>query len=36
MPGFSRLEPVCVVECLPRTDLGKIDVAVLREEIEAR
>ena len=36
MPGFSRLEPVCVVERLPRTDLGKIDVAVLREEIEER
>ncbi|NRB28593.1 MAG: hypothetical protein HRU37_13055 [Roseibacillus sp.] len=36
MPGFARLEPVRVVERLPRTDLGKIDVAVLREEIEAR
>jgi len=36
MPGFARLEPARVVERLPRTDLGKIDVAVLREEIEAR
>ena len=36
MPGFARLEPVRVVERLPRTDMGKIDVAALRKEIEDR
>ena len=31
--GYARLEAVCLVDRLPRTSLGKIDVAALREEI---
>ena len=32
LPGFARLEPPRYVGALPRTPLGKIDVAALREE----
>ena len=34
--GYARLEGVCAVGRFPRTALGKIDVAALREEIGLR
>ncbi|NIP97313.1 MAG: 2,3-dihydroxybenzoate-AMP ligase, partial [Akkermansiaceae bacterium] len=36
LPGFARLDPPRLVTELPRTGLGKIDLARLREEIAKR